>query len=75
MSASRISCAVAAGFVSSSSAAMAAACGAAADVPQNVAKPGVSVVTQSAAAMSGLSRTSPPVASRFPGVMAVPSAS
>src|SRR5262249_11692018 len=54
-------------------AAIAAACGAAADVPQNVPKPGVDVATQSAAAMSGFCTTSPPEEEKFPGVIAVPS--
>ncbi len=59
---------------SSSSAAIAAACGAAAEVPQKVEKPGLAVATQSAAVRSGLARSSPPVAEKSPGVMGVPSA-
>lgn len=59
---------------SSSSAAIAAAWGAAAEVPQKVAKPGVAVLTQSAAAKSGFWRSSPPVAEKSPGVSGVPSA-
>ena len=51
---------------------MAAAWGAAADVPQNGEKPGVEVVTQSAAAKSGFCTTSPPVDEKFPGVIGVP---
>ena len=42
---------------SSIKAAIAAACGAAAEVPQNVPKPGVAVDTQLAAARSGFSST------------------
>jgi hypothetical protein len=57
------------------SAAIAAACGAAADVPKNGLKPGVAVITPSAAAISGFWRTSPPVEEKSPGVMGVPSGS
>ena len=60
---------------SSTSAAIAAACGAAADVPQNLENPGVAVVTQEAAARSGLLRSLPPVDVKFPAVIAVPSGS
>src|SRR5438034_1108072 len=58
------------------SAAMAAACGAAADVPENgVSKLPTPVTdTPSAAVMSGLSSTCPPVDDTSPGVIAVPSA-
>ena len=45
---------------------MAAACGAAADVPQNGEKPGVAVDTHAAAARSGFCRTSPPVDEKVP---------
>ena len=60
---------------SSIKAAMPAACGAAAEVPLNVSKPGVEVETASAAARSGFCSTRPPVDEKFPGVIAVPSAS
>ena len=53
--------------------AMAAAWGAAAEVPQNLVCPGQEVTTQSAAVMSGFCRTRPPLARKFPGVMAEPS--
>ena len=67
------SCAVVSpGLAAFSKAAMAAACGAAADVPQNGLNPGVEVITQSAAAMSGFCRTVPPVDEKSPGVIAVP---
>ena len=53
---------------------MAAAVGAAAEVPQNGMNPGVVVVPQSAAAMSTLFRVVPPLVPnrKLPGVMAVP---
>ena len=53
---------------------MAAAWGAAADVPQKVVKPGVVVIPQSAAVMSGFWSVSPPFVpkSTLPGVIAVP---
>ena len=60
------------GLPDSTSAAIAAACGAAADVPKNGAKSGTLVVTPSAAVMSGLRRSSPPVDVKLPGVFAVP---
>src|SRR4029453_4380017 len=50
-----------------------AAWGAAAEVPGNGAKPGTSVLTPSAAAISGLRRSLPPVEERLLGVMAEPS--
>src|SRR5258708_31909093 len=50
-----------------SSAAIAAACGAAAEVPAKGANPGTSVVTSSAAVISGFRRTAPPVAEHLPG--------
>ena len=60
---------------SSSRAPIAAACGAAADVPQNCEKPGVAVDTHVAAARSGFCSTFPPLDEKSPGVVAVPSAS
>ena len=57
------------------SAAIAAACGAAADVPQNgLLNPGVLEGVQSAAAKSGFCSNVPPLVekSRFPGVIGVP---
>ena len=53
---------------------MAAAVGAAAEVPQKVVNPGVVVVPQSPAAMSTFGNVVPPLVanSRLPGVMAVP---
>ena len=56
-------------------AAIAAACGAAAEVPWKSAKPGVEVLTPSAAVTSGFCSTRPPVDEKFPGVIAAPSAS
>jgi hypothetical protein len=55
-------------------AAMAAAWGAAAEVPQNEVNPGVVVVTQSAAVMSGFWSSRPPPEAKvtFPGVIALP---
>ena len=57
-----------------SRAAMAARCGADADVPKKGSKPGVAVDTPSAPVTSGLGRTAPPVDEKLPGVMGVPSA-
>ena len=54
---------------------MAAAWGAAAEVPVKEAKPGTEVETSSAAARSGFWRRTPPVEEKSPGVSAVPSAS
>src|SRR5215510_7068505 len=56
------------------SAAMPAACGAAAEVPKNGLKPDVRVVTPSAAAISGLTNVVPPLVAnrKLPGVIAVP---
>lgn len=53
---------------------MAAAWGAAAEVPQNEVNPGVVVVTQSAAVMSGFWSSRPPPEAKvtFPGVIALP---
>ena len=51
---------------------MAAACGAAAEVPANGANPGVWVRTLSAAATSGLRIRLPPVARKSPGVIGAP---
>src|SRR6185503_14214068 len=50
------------GFEDRSNPAMAAACGAAADVPKNGLKPGAAHDTPSAAAKSGFWRINPPVA-------------
>ncbi len=55
------------------SAAIAAACGAAADVPPNGLNAGRDVVTPSAAVRSGFWRTTPPVFVRLPGVISLPS--
>ena len=65
---------VSAGLLPLISAAMAAAVGAAAEVPQNGMKPGVEVDPQSAAAMSTLFSVVPPLVPnrKLPGVMAVP---
>ena len=52
---------------------MAAAWGAAAEVPGKEAKPGTEVETSSAAARSGFWRRTPPVEEKSPGVSAVPS--
>src|SRR5438132_527494 len=73
-SAVRISAGVAVGLPDNSSAAIAAACGAAAEVPKNGWKPLTEVATPSAAVMSGLVRVAPPVEDTLPGVIAVPSA-
>jgi hypothetical protein len=62
------------GLADFTKAAIAAACGAAADVPGNGLNPGLDVVTRSAAAMSGFWRRIPPVDEKFPGVMGLPSA-
>ena len=72
--AARICVPVAAGLAPLIRAAMAAAVGAAADVPQNVVKFGVVVEPQSAAAMSTLDKVVPPLVlnRKLPGVMAVP---
>src|ERR1044072_8339227 len=72
VSAVRICAVVRSGLNDSKSAAIAAACGAAADVPKNELNPGTEVSTPSAAVMSGLARTAPPVELKLPGVMAVP---
>ena len=52
---------------------MAVACGAADEVPQNVEKPGVAVVTQVAAVRSGFCSSFPPVEEKLPVWIAVPS--
>jgi hypothetical protein len=72
----RICACVSDGFADFSRAAMAAACGAAADVPENVMpKPPAPVTdTRSAAVMSGFWRTVPPVDEKLPSVIAEPSA-
>src|SRR2546425_10965178 len=67
------------GFADLINAAMAPACGAAAEVPKNGFKPlllGNVVETPSAAVTSGLLRTVPPLVPKrkLPGVIAVPSA-
>src|SRR5262245_21916975 len=61
-------------FLALINAAMPAACGDAADVPKNGLKPGVRVVTPSAAAISGLISSCPPLVPKrkLPGVIAVP---
>src|SRR3989442_1128560 len=63
------------GFADFTRAAMAAACGAAADVPKNgLGKPPTPVTeTPSAAVISGLFRTCPPVDEKLPTVIALPS--
>ena len=58
---------------SSIKAPIAAACGAAAEVPQNVEKPGVAVDTHVAAVRSGFCSSFPPVEEKLPDVIAVPS--
>src|SRR5258708_491464 len=72
----RISAAVKDGFADFTSAAIAAACGAAAEVPKNgLGNPPTPVtLTPSAAVMSGFCSTWPPVEDTFPGVIGVPSA-
>ena len=73
--ASKICAPVAEGLADFNNAAIAAAWGAAADVPKNGLNPGVFVETPSAAVMSGLIRRRPPPVpnSRLPGVIGVPS--
>jgi hypothetical protein len=61
------------GLRDSIKAAIAAACGAAAEVPKKGLKPAVAVETPSAAVRSGFSRSWPPVERKLPGVMALPS--
>src|SRR5947199_5275706 len=75
-SAARICAAVNAGFADLISAAIAAACGAAADVPKNGLgnPPTPDTDTPSAAVISGFDSTVPPVDEKFPGVRGVPSA-
>src|SRR5262249_34193425 len=51
--------------------AIAAACGAAAEVPKNGLNPGVATATPSAAAMSGFCRKRPPVEETLPGVISL----
>ncbi len=74
LSAARIWAGVGVGLNERSRAAMAAAWGAAAEVPKNGLKPGIAAeeVTPSAAVMSGFWRTVPPVDEKFPGVIGVP---
>src|SRR5690348_11649963 len=65
------------GLYDLSNAAIAAACGAAAEVPWKGLKPlfvDKSGATSSAAVMSGFGRTVPPVDEKLPGVIGVPSA-
>ena len=69
------SCAcVAAGAADFTSAAIAPACGAAAEVPKNGLNPCAPQRTPSAAVKSGFCCTSPPVADTSPGVIGVESA-
>lgn len=74
MSAAIMAGPLAAGLADFRRAAMAAACGAAADVPQNGLKPGTWLDTQSAAVKSGLLSVVPPLVPKrkFPGVIGVP---
>src|SRR2546428_4595540 len=62
------------GFADRIKAAMAAVCGAAADVPKNGLgnPPTPETLTPSAAVISGFCNTRPPVDDRFPGVIAAP---
>ncbi len=73
VSAERTSAGLMPGLPDRISAAIAAACGADAEVPKNGSKPGTEVLTPSAAVMSGFCRTNPPVEVRLPGVISVPS--
>jgi hypothetical protein len=59
------------GLEERSNPAMAAACGAAADVPKNGLKVGAAHDTPSPAATSGFWRINPPVAETSPGVIGV----
>src|SRR2546425_10631880 len=70
----RIWAAVSDGFADFTSAAIAAACGAAADVPKNVVgnPPTPVTLTPSAAVMSGFWRTRPPFEEKLPAVYGVP---
>src|SRR4051812_23004853 len=72
----RICAAVNAGLADLSRPAIAAACGAAADVPKNDDgnPPTPVTLTPSAAVMSGFCRSTPPVEERFPAVYGEPSA-
>src|SRR5438309_2052029 len=65
---------VKAGLAALIKAAMAAACGAAADVPKNGLgnPPAPETLTPSAAVISGFCNSRPPVDDRFPGVIAAP---
>src|SRR5215510_9801129 len=76
VSAARICSGVKDGFADLSKPAIAAACGAAAEVPKNgLGNPPTPVTeTPSAAVMSGFWRRRPPVAETSPGVISVPSA-
>src|SRR5262245_14563401 len=75
VSARRILFGVNLGLADLSNAAMAAACGAEAEVPKNDPNPGTLVATPSAAVTSGFLRTSPPLLlnNSLPGVMGEPS--
>src|SRR5436190_8210301 len=64
--------AVMARFLDFTRPAIAAACGAAAEVPKNEVNPGTLVLTPSAAVISGLASTKPPLEPTLPGVIAVP---
>src|SRR3954462_8328791 len=64
--------AVSARFFDCTSAAIAAACGAAADVPKNDVNAGTLVLTPSSAVISGLFRTVPPLEVKLPGVIGAP---
>jgi hypothetical protein len=70
----RIWACVKAGLTDLTSAAIAPACGAAAEVPKNGLNPGAAVLTPSAAVRSGFWIITPPPARKFPGVIALPSA-
>src|SRR5437879_2439615 len=70
----RTSPGVSVGLYDLTRAAIAAACGAAAEVPKNGENPGTAVETPSDAVMTGYCRTAPPVEVKFVGVIAVPSA-
>jgi hypothetical protein len=76
VSAARICAGVKDGLADLSNPAIAAACGAAAEVPKNrLGNPPTPVTeTPSAAVMSGFWRRRPPVAEKSPGVIGVPSA-
>src|SRR5512135_1814795 len=62
---------VSVGLAERNNAAIAAACGAAAEVPKKVLKPGAAQLTPSAAVRSGFCASAPPVDEKFPGVIGV----